>query len=131
MLMYLIIILELAFLYAAFWYIYLREPKPRKIVGNPWGNYENAGNGQRITTFGVDPALPVMIDKRPGTRTWQVQNAPAYNNAANLPTFATAHRHADTNVTQAIRNDVLEGKLVAALLTNLKNSVNRLSVKLP
>lgn len=111
MLMYLIIILELAFLYAAFWYIYLREPKPRKIVGNPWGNYANAASGNRFVGRGVDPTLPavqpVLVDRNPGTRTWQVQTpAPAAARAT-------------------------EQKLVVDFLATLKHSVNRLSVKLP
>ena len=37
---YFIIACELAILYTVFWYIFLREPKPYKIVGDPWGTYE-------------------------------------------------------------------------------------------
>jgi len=119
MLMYLIIILELAFLYAAFWYIYLREPKPRKITGNPWGYYENARTGKQIRVRAVDPTLPlvgspVLIDKQPGTRTWQVES----------PSF--------TNIIPATpRSSSKEAQLVLDFFTTLKHSVNRLSVKLP
>ncbi len=119
MLMYLIIILELAFLYAAFWYIYLREPKPRKITGNPWGNYENARTGKQIAVRGVDPTLPAiglpaLIDKQPGARAWQVET-PSY-----------------TNIVPATRkSSSKEAQLVGDFLTTLKHSVNRLSVKLP
>ncbi len=118
MLMYLIIILELAFLYAAFWYIYLREPKPRKITGNPWGNYASPITGKQYATRAVDPSLPpigqpVLIDKQPGTRTWQVQN----------PGF--------TNIVPATARQSGEAQLVVDFLSNLKQSVNRLSVKLP
>lgn len=119
MLMYLIIILELAFLYAAFWYIYLREPKPRKITGNPWGNYASPISGKQFAARAVDPTLPalgqpVLVDRHPGSRAWQVQN-PGFTNI--IPaTQRTSNR---------------EGQLVVDFLANLKNSVNRLSVKLP
>jgi len=38
---YLIIAFEIAFLYTVFWYIFLREPKPFRVVGDPWGRYDN------------------------------------------------------------------------------------------
>ncbi len=37
---YLLIAFELAFLYAAFWYVFIREPKPFRITGRLWGSYE-------------------------------------------------------------------------------------------
>lgn len=37
---YLIIAAELLILYTVFWYIFLREPKPYKVKGNPWGLYD-------------------------------------------------------------------------------------------
>jgi hypothetical protein len=30
----------LAILSLAYWYVFLREEKPYKIIGDPWGNYE-------------------------------------------------------------------------------------------
>jgi hypothetical protein len=34
-----VVAFEIAFLSAAFWYVFLREEKPYKIIGDPWGNY--------------------------------------------------------------------------------------------
>ncbi|HEY9786851.1 MAG TPA: hypothetical protein V6D17_15785 [Candidatus Obscuribacterales bacterium] len=39
---YLIIAAELLILYTVFWYVFIREPKPYKIRGNPWGHYDGA-----------------------------------------------------------------------------------------
>ena len=39
---YVIIACELAILYTVFWYIFLREPKPYTIHGDPWGTYDEA-----------------------------------------------------------------------------------------
>lgn len=43
MLAYLIIGIELVILYTVFWYVFLREPRPYKIKGNPWGGYSAGG----------------------------------------------------------------------------------------
>jgi len=61
MLMYFLIAAELAILYTAFWYIYVREPKPLKlkIAGNPWGKYGESG----FTAGGIDPTLPFVFDR--------------------------------------------------------------------
>ncbi|HEY9871180.1 MAG TPA: hypothetical protein V6D08_18595 [Candidatus Obscuribacterales bacterium] len=56
MLIYVLIAVELAILYTAFWYVYVREPRPIRIRGNPWGGYGDAG----CTTGGADPALPFL-----------------------------------------------------------------------
>src|SRR5215470_15908888 len=57
MLIYVLIAAELGLLYTVFWYFYVREPKPFKIVGNPWGKYGETG----FTTGGIDPTLPFEI----------------------------------------------------------------------
>lgn len=44
MLAYVIIAFELAILYTVFWYVFLREPQPYKIKGNPWGGYSGGAN---------------------------------------------------------------------------------------
>ncbi len=62
MFMYFLIAAELAILYTAFWYIYVREPKPLKIAGNPWGKYGESG----FTAGGIDPTLPFVCDYEHG-----------------------------------------------------------------
>ena len=44
----LIIVSELAILYTVFWYIFLREIKPYRISGNPWGHYEGHDKGTKV-----------------------------------------------------------------------------------
>ena len=39
MCVYIVIGVELAALYALFWLFFEYEPKPYKIVGDPWGTY--------------------------------------------------------------------------------------------
>lgn len=57
MLAYVIIAIELAILYTVFWYVFLREPQPYKIKGNPWGGYSGsdahpgAGNRSHSPAF--------------------------------------------------------------------------------
>ncbi len=49
MLMYLIIGIEVAILYIAFWYIFIRETKPYKLKENMWGKYDCAN--KKFTKF--------------------------------------------------------------------------------
>lgn len=56
---YLIIAAELLILYTVFWYVFLREPKPYKIKGNPWGRYDEAddysdGNSHSVPCHHID-----------------------------------------------------------------------------
>ena len=44
----LMIVSELAILYTVFWYIFLRETKPYRISGNPWGHYEGHDKGTKL-----------------------------------------------------------------------------------
>jgi hypothetical protein len=43
---------ELAILYFAFWFVFVREPKQYKIKGDPWGLYEE--NVRRSGASNVD-----------------------------------------------------------------------------
>src|SRR5262249_25097288 len=84
MLMYFIIAAELAILYTAFWYIYLREPKAlkMKIAGNPWGKYGESG----FTAGGIDPTLPFVFDCQPVIDHSQ-QNGPGRAKLSVLPAW--------------------------------------------
>lgn len=39
MFMCIVVAFEVALLCAAFWYVFVREEKPYKVIGDPWGNY--------------------------------------------------------------------------------------------
>ncbi|MBP9090042.1 hypothetical protein KBI23_03375 [bacterium] len=45
---YAIIAFELLILYTVFWYVFLREPQPYRIQGNPWGGYHNGEQEKRL-----------------------------------------------------------------------------------
>lgn len=58
---YLIIAAEIAILYFVFWYLYIYEPRPRRILGNPWGRYQDGD----LSTGRIDPTLPFIIEAAP------------------------------------------------------------------
>ena len=70
MFIYVVIAFELAILYTVFWYVYQREPKPYKIIGDPWGKYDDSG----FTTGGADPMLPLVSGPRCSERQWWSAN---------------------------------------------------------
>lgn len=54
---YLLIIVELSILASAYWYVFVREPKPFEIKENIWGYYDqplNAGTGYGINGMNSD-----------------------------------------------------------------------------
>lgn len=54
---YLLIIVELTILASAYWYVFIREPKPFEIKENIWGYYDqplNAGTGYGINGMSSD-----------------------------------------------------------------------------
>src|SRR5260221_6002736 len=73
MLIYLIIAAELAILYTVFWYVYVRDPKPYKIVGNLWGKYGDNG----FTAGGADPTLPLAVEQEQEFMQWWRTQAPS------------------------------------------------------
>jgi hypothetical protein len=48
-----VVAFEIAVLGAAFWYVFLREEKAYKIVGDPWGNYAGIDDPDRREVSGV------------------------------------------------------------------------------
>jgi hypothetical protein len=56
MFIYVLIAVELAILYTAFWYVYVREPRPIRIRGNRWGGYTEG----ELTAGGIGPTLPFL-----------------------------------------------------------------------
>jgi len=54
---YLLILVELSILATAYWYVFVREPKPFEIKENIWGYYDqplNAGTGYGINGMSSD-----------------------------------------------------------------------------
>lgn len=66
MLIYLLIAAELAILYTVFWYVYVRDPKPSRVVGNLWGKYGD----EVVTTGGIDPTLPIAVNRESDLMQW-------------------------------------------------------------
>jgi hypothetical protein len=57
LLAYVIIAIELAILYTVFWYVFLREPQPYKIKGNPWGGYSGSDGHPGTGNHSHSPAF--------------------------------------------------------------------------
>jgi hypothetical protein len=62
MFVYLIIAIELAVLYVVFWIVFLREPKPREIRAELWGNYFNPAN-RSVNNTG-QPEKPLIDEEQ-------------------------------------------------------------------
>jgi hypothetical protein len=56
---YLVIGVELALLYAVFWYVFIREPKPYELRADHWGRYQ-CESGQ-FTAYGAHRYLPAQL----------------------------------------------------------------------
>jgi hypothetical protein len=41
---YLLVAIEVAILYFAYWFVFIREPKPYKVAGSMWGTYDYKGD---------------------------------------------------------------------------------------
>ena len=48
MISYVIIAVELAFLYAIYWLMFVHEPRPYKIFGDPWGLYGDTRDSTKV-----------------------------------------------------------------------------------
>ena len=60
---YLVIGFEIAILYTVFWYVFLREVKPHRVSGNPWGQYRDLDahpDGCRLAIAHADGALRIF-----------------------------------------------------------------------
>ena len=134
MLIYLIIAAELAILYTVFWYVYVRDPKPYKITGNPWGKYGETG----FTAGGIDPTLPFVIAGQPGNAVWQTVGKQAaaspLERLTTLPTsrlmqrrYSLGHRH---QLSAAIEQTV-EQPLFNRVLDAVGRTLEGFSVRLP
>ena len=75
---YLIIAAELTILYVVFWAIYIRNPKPYRFVGNPWGRYDSTG----FTASGVSSRITMMAGHE------KERISPLYDNQVGSPLSA-------------------------------------------
>lgn len=76
MFIYAMIAAELVLLYVVFWYLFLRDPDPRrKIAGNTWGAYKNALPRYDKEVIVDDPARddePCSCEPEPAVRGFMV-----------------------------------------------------------
>jgi len=79
---YFIITFEVAFLYTVFWYIFLREPKPFRVVGDPWGRYDTDANNAN-----QNPALAMQSNRHEwmGVNQSQYYGSPARHQNGSVP----------------------------------------------
>jgi len=59
-----VVAFEVALLTAAFWYVFVRQEKPYKIIGDPWGNYSGISDptrGQQCGEISYDCSGKVTV----------------------------------------------------------------------
>ncbi|HEY9731173.1 MAG TPA: hypothetical protein V6C89_04640 [Drouetiella sp.] len=123
---YLIIGVELAILYAVFWYVFIREPRPYTLKGDLWGTYS-----QSSFTACDDYALS-------SARQWehnmevlsQIQSGHALNqmHQSNLPMKPIENTK---QYGWVLNKRDAEAGAVAKLFGRLSESVEVMSVKVP
>jgi len=147
MLIYLIIAAELAILYTVFWYVYVRDPKPYKIVGNLWGRYEE----DSLTASGASPVRSCITDKHKELLNWWQSQTPSYNYPDHVQHGSASHfsRPAAQAVRRAVARrypirhaltctkdkpstpDKKQGLFLSHILTIFNRALGGLNVKVP
>ncbi len=147
MLAYAIIAFEMAILYTVFWYVFLREPRPYRIQGNPWGGYNKPAVPDNSAGL---KAERVLQERELMTSLGRASQAAANNYAASneqaiyeewnldgpvTPSKLVRSRQkgvyvADNNKQVGEQN---KGNSTFAMqfLTKLSDRLNRINVKLP
>ncbi len=151
MLAYAIIAFEMAILYTVFWYVFLREPRPYRIHGNPWGGYTKPASSQSDNSANLiaERALQERELMASLGRASQAaaNNRNAYNEQAiyeewNLdqrmtPSQLVRSRHKGVYVAESNQADATgkqnQGNSTFAMqfLTKLSDRLNRINVKIP
>ena len=116
MLAYVIIAIELAILYTVFWYVFLREPKPYRIKGNPWGGYD-ADKCRKAFQFATRDR---HADDRAITQEWAPQD---FSHDINTPQDLIRSRI--KGVTRSENQEEIQG-----FLSRLGQKLNLLSTKI-
>jgi hypothetical protein len=134
---YLVIAFELAILYTVFWYIFLREPKPFKVAGNIWGQYDN---GSKFAGSQIDPTLPIQT-----RQDWMTLNEMYYSEYCgnrSRPQFRRGIANAKVKLPRISRNPSLnygwvladeqqQHEAVPQFLNKLQNTLEELRLKIP
>ena len=142
MLAYVIIAIELAILYTVFWYVFLREPQPYKIKGNPWGGYSGSGSAPQPPAF----ANPQTSFVQPAASPCEANRNAIYQEW-NVPTCGrpTQDLPCDSDHNELIRSQRMgieksafpadkskrSSTFAAQFLAKLGESLNLINVKIP
>lgn len=125
---YLLIGIELTILYAVFWYVFIREPRPYKVDGNMWGTYDYSQTD--LSRYEIDYSSSA-------DRKWLENNLEILKGLQNAST-ATHQVHLPMKPVEntrqygwVVRNSESEANAVAKLFGKFRNSVDTLSVKTP
>ncbi|HEY9775471.1 MAG TPA: hypothetical protein V6C81_17015 [Planktothrix sp.] len=92
---YIVIAIELSFLYTVFWYIFIREPKPFHVGENMWGQYEGS---KKFSGGQIDPTLPMQARAE-----WMSLNENLYSDYGDAPAS-----HRSTKLPRISRNPYLQ-----------------------
>lgn len=138
---YAIIAFELLILYTVFWYVFLREPQPYRIQGNPWGGYHNGEQEQRLLNGFAraaqtgDPAVNNQQAQSEKTINEKTVNERAIYEEWNLDAPVTASQLMRSRKKGVHATDVvIEEKtstFAGQFLAKLGERLNRINVKIP
>lgn len=131
MLAYVIIAIELAILYTVFWYVFLREPQPYKIKGNPWGGYSGAPSGSQPPAF-AKPHSFVQGQQNDANRhaiyqEWNVTGSDEQRNGELLRSQRSGVEKSPTVQDKSLQSSTFASQFLA----KLGESLNLINVKLP
>jgi hypothetical protein len=135
MFVYLIIAIELTVLYVVFWIVFLREPRPREIRAELWGNYfkptdrsvNNATQPEHSTNEGQSLYRTAKMKKIRRKKIIARRSSRSYSYCQLCSRGShSRHAHGPTSLTQQASRTVVE-----KFLLSLNRALNKLSVKVP
>lgn len=135
MLAYAIIALELAILYTVFWYVFLREPQPYRIKGNPWGGYNrqvdrHRQNIEHANEQAIYSEWNLDMQHGTGNATGSESGAPAsFTGSAPHPLVRSRHKGVHKDV--SVQVDDNTSTFARQFLAKLGDQLNRINVKIP
>ncbi|CAN5356412.1 hypothetical protein BH11CYA1_BH11CYA1_25560 [soil metagenome] len=125
---YAIIAFELLILYTVFWYVFLREPQPYRIQGNPWGGYQQGEQEQRL----LDSFARASQANDPVTQT---NNERAIYEEWNLDSPVTPSQLMRSRTKGVHTSNLLvetkQSTFAGEFLAKLGERLNRINVKIP
>jgi hypothetical protein len=137
---YILIGLELAILFAAFWYVFIREPRPHRINSAMWGTYEVGTRPTDCDTLVLEYhnsrvprfAGPSMMPANYESEFSGVQSSGSLSSQDLRTLYSRMSANKDTSqYGWVLHSEEKPTNPISVLLTNALGWFERLSTKLP